>query len=103
MSNDAPDQMEIYINEQRADLELFRMIIQVCLIQLLDAIPQGKGHDYLDDFEKEIVGTLKTSSFVPELARMREMMIARAEQFFLSIRKANGYPMKNMGDDHTTN
>ncbi len=103
MSDDAPNQLEIYINEQRADLELFRMIIQICLIQFLDAIPQGRGPAYLDDFEKEIVGTLRTSSFAPELARMREMMIARAERFFLAIRKAKGYPTTNMADDRTTN
>jgi hypothetical protein len=103
MSDDAPDRLEIYINEQRADLELFRMIIQICLIQFLDTLPRGRGPAYLADFDNEIVNTLRTSSFAPELVRMREMIIARAERFFLSIRKAKGYSMQNTGDDPTRN
>ena len=77
--------------------------MQISLIQFLDAIPQGKGPSYLNDFENEIVNTLKTSSFAPELARMRKMMVARAERFFLAIRTAKGYPMQNTGDDPTRN
>jgi hypothetical protein len=92
-----PDRLEIYINEQRADLELFRLIVQICLVQFLDAIPQGGGQAYITDFENEIVNTLKTSSTQSstEENRFRELMIMRAESFFSGIRKKKGYPPKN--------
>ena len=104
MSDDhIPDRLEIYINEQRADLELFRLIVQMCFVQFLDGIPSGGGPTYLTDFENDIVKTLKTTPFDPELARMREMMLARTERFFLSIRKAKGYPIQNTGDAQKRN
>jgi hypothetical protein len=103
MTEEMPDRLEIYINEQRADLELFRMIIQICLIQFLDGLPQGGGPAFVDGFENEIVSTLKTRSFGPELVRMREMMVARAENFFLAIRRAKGYPIQNTGAGQARN
>jgi hypothetical protein len=33
MPDDVPDRLEIYLNEQRADLELFRLMIQICFVQ----------------------------------------------------------------------
>jgi hypothetical protein len=103
--SDVPERLEIYINEQRADLELFRLIIQICLVQFLDAIPQGRGPDYLNDFENEIVNTLKTSSTSPstEEARFRELMLIRAESFFLGIRKKKGYPARSTGGNPKQN
>lgn len=100
-----PDELEIYLNEQRADLELFRLIVQICLIQLLDAIPQNGGQAYLNDFENEIVTTLRTSAKTSDIeeARFREMMLIRAQSFFLAIRKKKGYPIQNTGENSKQN
>jgi hypothetical protein len=98
MPDDAPDRLEIYINEQRADLELFRMIIQICLIQLLDTFPPGAAPAYLNDFENEIVTTLQTHSTQSKEPRFLELMAMRTESFFQAIRAKKGYPPKNKGD-----
>jgi hypothetical protein len=99
------NRLEIYINEQRADLELLRLITQICLVQFLDTIPHGRDLDYLNDFENEIVSTLKTSYMHPNTneSRFCELMLIRAEKFFLAIRKSRGYPARNMGDDPMRN
>jgi hypothetical protein len=102
--NHIPDRLEIYINEQRADLELFRLIIQMCLVQVLDTFPEGRGPDYLNDFESEIASALKTSptQSTTEEARFHELMLMRAESFFLTIRKKKGYPIR-VGDNRNQN
>jgi hypothetical protein len=104
MSNDhVPDRMEIFINEQRADLELFRLLLQMCFAQFLDGLPTGRGPAYLTAFENDVVQTLKTAPLDEEFQRMKEMMIARTEKFFLAIRKAKGYPIQNMGEGQKRN
>lgn len=99
-----PDRLEVYINEQRADLELFRLIVQICLVQLLDTFPPGRGPDYLNDFESEIVGALKTTPTHPgaEETRFRELMLFRSESFFLAIRKKKGYPIRSDANNPPT-
>jgi hypothetical protein len=57
----------------------------------------------LDDCENEIANTLKTAPFAAELARMREMMLSRTDQFFLAIRKKKGYPMRDTGAGQARN
>jgi hypothetical protein len=103
MPEDPPDRLEIYINEQRADLELFRLIIQICLIQLLDTFPPGAAPAYLNDFENEIVTTLQTHSMRSQEPRFLELMKARAESFFHMIRAKKGYPARNTGAGQAKN
>ncbi len=80
-----PSRDEIAFNEQRADLEVFRVILQVVLCRLFDNIEQGQA--MLDDLENETTGAIHHAD-----ERMRQMMLVRSESFFQSLRDAGGYP-----------
>jgi hypothetical protein len=102
-----PDRLEVYLNEQRADLELFRLLMQMWLIQMLNGLPPAMGPIALAEMENGVVEVLQTRPNQPDpennFERMREMMLVRAEAFFQGIRRNKGYPMRNMGEQPKRN
>jgi hypothetical protein len=86
-----PSGTEVYLNEQRADLECFRAILLVFFARMLDT-SEASGA-VLDDMERAVELAVDTSMSQGH-DRMRQMILFRSAQFFQSLRDAKGLPPK---------
>ena len=94
------DSLDVYLNEQRADLEFFRLILQIWMSRMLDMLPQGP--EALAAMEHEIDKILETpiEGSPEELMsanRFRQLLQTRADDFFQGMRATKGYPPRKRG------
>ena len=95
-----PDPLEIYINEQRADLAVFRIILSGFLIRLFAATPQ-RTEERLQDLKNttmDAIGRIEPDPANPGTERMKQMTAMRAEKFFLELEEAFSGARNRMGE-----
>jgi hypothetical protein len=82
-----PDSFEIFINEHRADLACFRIILQTFLVRILVANP-ATAEERLQDLKSTVMGAVERIQDEPGdqgSQRMRHMTAMRAEKFLLEL------------------
>ncbi len=96
-------ELEIYLNEQRSDLAVLQMLVQILLTRMLGTLPLRAKLEAVEEMEGIMETVLSKSTTNPDAERNRQMTIARAEKFFVGLRKGNGLPAKNKAASRTTN
>ncbi len=89
------EQLELYINEQAADLHVFRVSLQTMFLTMLSSHPH-KG-EMIGGLKDQVIAALKrtdhsTSNDVQGSQRRAQLEIARAEEFFQEVQVALGVP-----------
>ena len=84
--------MEVYLNEQRADLEVLRMTVQLLLMQFLRKTERNAAAKMVEEMETTMMQALtSTPATGPDVERMRQLTKMRAQAFFQRLRKSMGY------------
>lgn len=81
------DPIEIFLNEQRADLAAFRIILTVFLLRLVGQNPPT-AKKRVADLKKtvlEAVGRIEADPKEQHSERMKQMIAMRAEKFFVEL------------------
>jgi hypothetical protein len=92
------DPIEVFLNEQRADLQVFRVTLTVFLIRLLGTNP-ATAEARLSDLKGAVLGALSRTEVDPseELEdRMKQMTIMRGEKFFVELEELIGATLDKM-------
>jgi hypothetical protein len=82
-----PDSLEIFINEQRAELGFFKIALQVFMVRLVAANP-ATAEERLLDLKTTVqgaVGRMHVDPADPGTDRMKQMIAMRAERFFQEL------------------
>jgi hypothetical protein len=78
-----PSSIEVYINEQRADLKVLRMTVQMLVTRLLSNTEPDAAASTVDEMEVQMLRALTTTPATdPRIQRMRQLTTMRAEDFF---------------------
>jgi hypothetical protein len=94
-----PDSFEIFVNEQRADLAAYRIILTVFLLRLVGADPptaESKVQE-LKTTVLNAVGRIQTDPSVAGDERMKQMTAMRAEKFFVELEEVVSETLNKMG------
>jgi hypothetical protein len=94
------DKLEIFINEQRADLTVFRIILTGFLIRLVAASP-AHAEERLLELKNATMGTIGRIQPDPGdqgTERMKQLTAMRAEKFFLELEEAFAGARSRMGE-----
>jgi hypothetical protein len=92
------DPIEVFLNEQRADLQVFRVTLTVFIIRLLGANP-ATAEERLSDLKGAVLGALNRIEADPSEhleERMKQMTIMRGEKFFLELEELIGATLNKM-------
>jgi hypothetical protein len=94
------DQFEIFLNEQRADLAVFRITLTMFILRLVGQHPpsaeanlQGLKTSVLD-----AIGHIETTPADQGSERMKQMIAMRAENFFLELEEVVSETVGRMGE-----
>ncbi len=82
-----PDSFEIFINEHRADLACFRIILMTFLVRILAANP-ATAQERLQDLKSTVLGAVGRIEVDPQQEgseRMKQMIAMRTEKFLLEL------------------
>jgi hypothetical protein len=93
-----PDPVEIFVNEQRADLAVFRVTLSMFLLHLVGADPPT-AKERLQGLKRSVMGAIgrtKTDPSMPGDERMKQMTAMRAEKFFLELEEVLSQTLKRM-------
>jgi hypothetical protein len=91
----SPSQIEIYLNEQRCDLAVLQMLVQILLTRTLHMLPAPARLTLVEEMEGVMDKALDNPATTPDAERTKQMTILRAEKFFAGLRKGNGLPARN--------
>ncbi len=86
------DPAEVFLNEQRADLQVFRVTLTVFILRLLGGNP-ATAEERLSDLKGAVLGALNRIQVDPEEhleERMKQMTIMRGEKFFQELEELIG-------------
>ena|SRR5579872_5149097 len=88
------EQLELYINEQAADLSVFRVTLQTMFLTMLASSPnRAEMIGGLKDQVIAAIGRTRPSVQNPQGSeRRKQLELSRAEQFFQEIQMALGVP-----------
>lgn len=99
-----PDPLEIFINEQRADLAFFRIVLHVFFARLI-AADSARAEERLQEVKStvmDVVGRMQVEPADQGTDRMKQMVSMRAEKFladmeqlFLEARHKTGEAGRN--------
>src|SRR5262249_21989016 len=82
-------QFELFLNQQRADAEAVRTIVQSLLVSMFGAHPNGTV--LLNNLRSNVLTTLDRHSLSeapdPSITRLRQATKTRAERFFDELRE----------------
>lgn len=88
----AQQNIEIFLNEQRADLTVFRVIVQCFLLNTVQNSPHAA--ELLSEMKTQVLGSLAQTKISGEDAegseRLKQLTMLRAEDFFLELEEALG-------------
>jgi hypothetical protein len=88
--------MEVYLNEQRADLEVLRMTVQILLMQLLRNTERNAAAAMVEEMEAMMMHALtSTPATAPDVDRMKQLAQMRAQAFFQKLRRGMSYPERH--------
>jgi hypothetical protein len=80
-----PDSLEVFINEQRADIELHRILLTMFFARIIGANPAG-AEERLQDLKSSTMGVvLKAAQSSPDDTRMSDLLKIRAEKFLTEL------------------
>jgi len=95
-----PDSFEIFLNENTADLQVFRIILTVFLVRVVGADPPT-AKAQLQGLKKTVMDAIGRIEVDPKLLpgsqRMKEMTAMRAEKFFLELEEVVSETLNRMG------
>jgi hypothetical protein len=83
-----PDSFEIFLNENTADLQVFRITLTMFILHLVGADPPTVRAK-LESLKNSVmgaIGRIETDPQVPGSERMKQMIAMRAEKFSLRER-----------------
>jgi hypothetical protein len=79
------DSLEVFINEQRADVELNRIMLTMFLARVIGANPVG-AEERLQDLKRTTMAVVaKAAPESPDDSRMRDLLKNRAEKFLSEL------------------
>ncbi len=93
------DPIEIFLNEQRADLAAFRIILTVFLLRLVGQNPPT-ARERVADLKKTVLdaaGRIEADPAEPHSERMKQMIGMRAEKFFVELEEVVSATLDKMG------
>ncbi len=86
--------IEIFLNEQRADLNFFKVIVQCFLLNTMQNSPHAAA--LVADLKAQVLRALAYTEISGEdvqgSERLKQLTILRAEGFFLELEEALGIP-----------
>jgi hypothetical protein len=97
-----PDSLEIFINEQRADIAFFRIMLSGFLVRLFGSTPHVAEErlQALKDATLATIGRIQPDPSDPSdqgTERMKQMIGMRAEKFFAELEEAYSGARNIMG------
>jgi hypothetical protein len=103
-ADERSNSMEVYLNEQRADLEVLRMTVQILLMQLLRNTERNAATAMVEEMEAMMMHALtSTPATATDVERMKQLTKMRGEAFFQRLRRSMGYPAQPMHETGTAN
>jgi hypothetical protein len=79
------DSLEVFINEQRADIELHRILLTMFLARIIGSNPVG-AEERLQDLKNQTMAVVaKVAPTSPGEARMGDLLKDRAEKFLTEL------------------
>lgn len=94
-----PDSLEIFINEQRADLTVLRLTLSMFILHLAGVDPPT-ARERLQELKSSVIGaiaSIQTNPAIPGDERMKQMTSMRAERFFLELEGVVAENLSRMG------
>jgi hypothetical protein len=92
-TEDPPSSVEVFLNEQRADLQVLQMTVQILLMRLLGSTPPSAAAGMVDEMEDLMMHAMRTTpASAPDAQRMQQLTTMRAQDFFQRVGKGMGYP-----------
>lgn len=85
-----PDSLEVFINEQRADVAFFRIMLTVFLMRTIGQLPLEAQETALRGLQGQVmhaVGNLQKASESQGEDRFSQLLSVRAEKFFAELRQ----------------
>ena len=82
-----PDRFEIFLNENTADLQVFRITLAALLLRLVGPDPPT-AKAKMQDLKNSVIGAIgriETDPKIPGSERIKQMTAMRAEKFFLEL------------------
>ena|SRR6478752_4395846 len=80
-----PDSLEVFINEQRADIELHRILLTMFFARIIGANPVG-AEERMQDLKKSTMGVVaKAAQLSPDDLRFANLLKDRAEKFLTEL------------------
>lgn len=82
-----PDQMEIFINEQRADIAFFRILLTIFMLRVIAANPDG-AEERLQSLKKsamDAIGRMPADQAKAGEVRWKGMVEMRGSKFFAEL------------------
>lgn len=80
-----PDSLEVFINEQRADIELQRILMTMFLARVIGANPVG-AEERLQDLKRRTMAVVAKAAQLPQAdMRFANLLKDRAEKFLLEL------------------
>jgi hypothetical protein len=98
-ANVVPDSLEIFINEQRADLTVLRLTLSMFILHLAGVDPPT-ARERLQELKNSVIGaiaSIETNPTIPGDERMKQMTSMRAERFFLELEGVVSENLNRMG------
>jgi hypothetical protein len=94
-----PDPLEIFINEQRADLAVFRITLTMFILRLVGQHPPTAEGRLLDlkKLVLDAIGRIKPDPGDQGEERMKQMTAMRAEKFFVELEEVVSETLRRMG------
>ena len=95
-----PDSFEIFINEQRAELQFYRITLSAFLVRLLVSNP-ATAEERLQDLKSSVlgmIGRIKTDPQDQGGNRMKQLCGMRGEKFFAELEEALLGARSRMGE-----
>jgi hypothetical protein len=93
------DSFEIFLNENTADLQVFRITLTTLILRLVGQNPPtalAAVHD-LKSAVTGAIGRIKTDPVEAGSDRMKQMTSMRADKFFLELEEVVSETMRRMG------
>ena len=94
-----PDSFEIFLNENTADLQVFRILLTVLLLRLVGTHPPT-AKARLQDLKSSVLGAvnrIETDPKVPGSERIKQITSLRAEKFFVELEEVVSTALSRTG------
>ncbi len=93
------DPIEVFLNEHRADLAAYRIILTVFLLRLVGQNPPT-AREQVANLRKTVLdaaGRIEADPKEQHSERMKQMIAMRAEKFFLELEEVVSATLDKMG------